>query len=209
LPWDVNGKADKVFGIHFEPLKRYCLIPHKVPSGIRFSLASLGLNFYPTHGGGAIMGEPHNPFSPVQPGSDLVSLHILGNFYIKNHHYFVICLGNHFASLTEDDLSGSLTSFADLVVGQLQVDQQPCTIVEVEYCPSKDRKSDVTTLLTAREFQIVRLVAQGHANKQIAHQLHISEWTVSTHLRRIFAKLGVDSRAAMVYQCHALLNTLN
>jgi DNA-binding NarL/FixJ family response regulator len=44
-------------------------------------------------------------------------------------------------------------------------------------------------------------VATGLVNKQIAFQLRISEWTVSTHLRRIFAKLGVDTRAAMVSRC--------
>jgi DNA-binding CsgD family transcriptional regulator len=59
----------------------------------------------------------------------------------------------------------------------------------------------VTNLLTARELQIVALVAQGRVNKQIADDLQISEWTVSTHLRRIFAKLGVDTRAAMVSRC--------
>jgi DNA-binding CsgD family transcriptional regulator len=56
-------------------------------------------------------------------------------------------------------------------------------------------------LLTARELQIVALVAEGRVNKQIADTLCISEWTVSTHLRRIFAKLGVDTRAAMVSRC--------
>jgi DNA-binding CsgD family transcriptional regulator len=55
-------------------------------------------------------------------------------------------------------------------------------------------------VLTRRELQVVMLVAKGCVNKQIADQLKISEWTVSTHLRRIFAKLGVDSRAAMVYR---------
>ncbi|WP_366918634.1 LuxR C-terminal-related transcriptional regulator [Acaryochloris sp. IP29b_bin.148] len=39
----------------------------------------------------------------------------------------------------------------------------------------------------------------------MANQLHISEWTVSTYLRRIFAKLNVDSRAAMVFRCAGLL----
>ena len=56
-------------------------------------------------------------------------------------------------------------------------------------------------LLTPRELQIVALVAEGNVNKQIADVLRISEWTVSTHLRRIFAKLGVDTRAAMVSRC--------
>ena len=55
--------------------------------------------------------------------------------------------------------------------------------------------------LTAREAQIVMLVAEGLVNKQIGGQLGISEWTVSTHLRRIFAKLDVDTRAAMVRKC--------
>ena len=56
-------------------------------------------------------------------------------------------------------------------------------------------------LLTPRELQIVALVAEGNVNKQVADTLRISEWTVSTHLRRIFAKLGVDTRAAMVSRC--------
>jgi two-component system, NarL family, nitrate/nitrite response regulator NarL len=52
--------------------------------------------------------------------------------------------------------------------------------------------------LSRREREIVRMVAQGHQNKVIAGVLNISPWTVSTHLRRIFSKLGVKSRAAMV-----------
>jgi DNA-binding CsgD family transcriptional regulator len=52
--------------------------------------------------------------------------------------------------------------------------------------------------LSPREQEIVRMVAKGHSNKIIADVLSISSWTVSTHLRRIFAKLGVGSRAAMV-----------
>ena len=44
------------------------------------------------------------------------------------------------------------------------------------------------------------MVAKGYANKSIASVLDISSWTVSSHLRRIFSKLGVTSRAAMVAQ---------
>lgn len=54
--------------------------------------------------------------------------------------------------------------------------------------------------LTPREAQIVELIAGGAGNKQVAVRLAISEWTVGTHLRRIFVKLGVRSRAAMVYR---------
>ncbi|MFN8490546.1 MAG: helix-turn-helix transcriptional regulator [Caldilineaceae bacterium] len=52
--------------------------------------------------------------------------------------------------------------------------------------------------LSGREQEIARLVAKGLPNKTIAAILEISPWTVSTHLRRIFAKLGVNTRAEMV-----------
>ena len=42
------------------------------------------------------------------------------------------------------------------------------------------------------------MIAKGYPNKTIAAVLEISPWTVGTHLRRIFAKLNVPSRAAMV-----------
>ena len=58
--------------------------------------------------------------------------------------------------------------------------------------------SRMQVMLSPREHEIVRMVAQGYPNKTIAAVLDISSWTVGTHLRRIFAKLGVGSRAAMV-----------
>ena len=52
--------------------------------------------------------------------------------------------------------------------------------------------------LSPREKEIVRLVAKGLPNKVISDVLEISQWTVATHLRRVFAKLGANSRAEMV-----------
>ena len=52
--------------------------------------------------------------------------------------------------------------------------------------------------LSSREKEIVRLVAEGLPNKCIGEILEISSWTVATHLRRIFAKINVNSRAAMI-----------
>ena len=52
--------------------------------------------------------------------------------------------------------------------------------------------------LSPREIEIARMVAKGLPNKTIAAVLDISTWTVGTHMRRVFAKLGVGSRAAMV-----------
>jgi DNA-binding CsgD family transcriptional regulator len=55
-----------------------------------------------------------------------------------------------------------------------------------------------STILSPREREIVHLVAKGLPNKAIAEVLEISQWTVATHLKRIFAKLAVSSRAEMV-----------
>jgi DNA-binding NarL/FixJ family response regulator len=50
--------------------------------------------------------------------------------------------------------------------------------------------------LTAREIQVLRLVAAGKTNGAIGSQLFISERTVERHLSNIFAKLDLSSRAA-------------
>jgi DNA-binding CsgD family transcriptional regulator len=63
----------------------------------------------------------------------------------------------------------------------------------------------LTGRLTGRELEVAVLVSQGYATKNIAYRLQISQWTVATYLRRIFAKLDVDNRAAMVYRCAPLI----
>jgi DNA-binding CsgD family transcriptional regulator len=50
--------------------------------------------------------------------------------------------------------------------------------------------------LTGRELEVLRLVASGQSNREIASKLIISEHTVARHLQNIFAKLGVSSRTA-------------
>jgi DNA-binding NarL/FixJ family response regulator len=57
------------------------------------------------------------------------------------------------------------------------------------------RKSDT---LTAREMEVLQLLAFGHTNKDIAERLSISPETVKAHLEHIFEKLEVSDRAAAV-----------
>lgn len=78
------------------------------------------------------------------------------------------------------------------VILDLEVDGVRCVLVR------RPREDRVEVVLSPREREIARMVAKGYPNKVIARVLEISSWTVSTHLRRIFAKLGVSSRAAMV-----------
>lgn len=67
-------------------------------------------------------------------------------------------------------------------------------------------EQETTIALSPREQEIARMVAKGYPNKTIAAVLEISTWTVGTHLRRMFAKLGVNSRAALVAQFIHLRN---
>lgn len=60
--------------------------------------------------------------------------------------------------------------------------------------------------LTPAELKVVRLVAEGLANKDIARALHLSRFTVETHLKHVFAKLGLSSRAALA--AHAVRRDL-
>lgn len=62
--------------------------------------------------------------------------------------------------------------------------------------------------LSARELDVLRLVAEGVTNRGIAKRLFISEGTVKTHLVHAFAKLGAESRTAAVAAArrHGLLS---
>lgn len=53
--------------------------------------------------------------------------------------------------------------------------------------------------LTAREVQVLELIAQGHRNKEVAASLAISEETVGVHVKNLLAKLHVNDRTAAVH----------
>jgi DNA-binding CsgD family transcriptional regulator len=94
-------------------------------------------------------------------------------------------------------------------VGEVVIDGRRYRLVPADVeTPSERGRLALAEILTARELQIAALVAEGRVNKQIAAELNISEWTVSTHLRRIFAKLNVDTRAAMVTKCFDTLSSM-
>ena len=78
------------------------------------------------------------------------------------------------------------------IIIDAEVDGVRCLLTRVENSPLPQIS------FSPRESEIARMVAKGYPNKTIAAVLEISPWTVCTHLRRIFSKLHVSSRAAMV-----------
>ncbi|KWX02107.1 Regulatory protein LuxR [Carbonactinospora thermoautotrophica] len=62
---------------------------------------------------------------------------------------------------------------------------------------ARRRDPSALTGLTPQELQVARLVAQGMSNRDVAAQLYLSPRTIDFHLRNVFAKLGVSSRAEL------------
>jgi DNA-binding NarL/FixJ family response regulator len=85
-----------------------------------------------------------------------------------------------------DDLRRAIKAAAD---GQVQLSPKAAARLMREV-----RAPDSPEALTERETDVLRLLAQGKSNKEIAHLLSLSEKTVKTHVSNILAKLGVPSR---------------
>jgi DNA-binding NarL/FixJ family response regulator len=81
--------------------------------------------------------------------------------------------------------------------GNMVIDPQLVVALADELSLSKERDRKAETL-TAREIEVLQLLAFGHTNKDIASQLFISPDTVKTHLEHIFEKLGASDRTAAV-----------
>lgn len=62
--------------------------------------------------------------------------------------------------------------------------------------------------LSARESEVMDLIATGRSNGEIARQLFLSEKTVKNHVNRIYAKLGVSSRATAIALWRGMLSVL-
>lgn len=66
----------------------------------------------------------------------------------------------------------------------------------------RPRPSSGKDSLTPSEWRVMELVAQGAANRDVAQRLSVSPHTVNTHLRKVYAKMGVHSRAELVMLVH-------
>jgi DNA-binding NarL/FixJ family response regulator len=61
----------------------------------------------------------------------------------------------------------------------------------------KAKNRPLNPRLSFREKQVVRLVVQAKLNKEIAHELHLTEGTIKEYLNRIFRKLGTSNRTEL------------
>jgi DNA-binding NarL/FixJ family response regulator len=91
--------------------------------------------------------------------------------------------------------------------GQLQLD--PAVTRQALTGAGSARQADVLSQLTERELEVLRLVGEGKANKQIALELGISERTVRTHMSNVLRKVRLTSRtqAAVLAVREGLVNS--
>jgi DNA-binding NarL/FixJ family response regulator len=86
----------------------------------------------------------------------------------------------------------------DVHRGRSRIDLETLTRAVEHRRPRPHASGERTPPLTPRETEIVRLVAQGLRNKELAQRLSITEGTVKIHLHNIYDKLGVDGRLELV-----------
>ncbi|CAB5700462.1 Nitrogen regulation protein C [Delftia tsuruhatensis] len=98
-----------------------------------------------------------------------------------------------------DDLEVSL-SIRSVLRGGAPIDPFIArrVIAELQGSMPATAGDDPQAALSARESQILRLVAEGLTNREIAEQLHLSRYTVECHIKHIYRKLAVSSRTRAV-----------
>ena len=84
-----------------------------------------------------------------------------------------------------------------VATGNMVFDPQVVVALAEELTRSRERE-ERGDVLTAREIEVLQLLAFGHSNRDIAERLEISAETVKTHLEHIFRKLGTSDRTAAV-----------
>jgi two-component system nitrate/nitrite response regulator NarL len=92
---------------------------------------------------------------------------------------------------------------ADAVCDAVMVAARGGTVLppEVQYgiaAEIRSRAGDERPLLTPREQEVLKLVADGHSAPEMAKSLHLSQGTVKSHLQSLYQRLGVSDRAAAV-----------
>jgi DNA-binding NarL/FixJ family response regulator len=87
--------------------------------------------------------------------------------------------------------------------GEIWLDNRITADVMKAFARSSEGGAKRDKLLSDRESQVMRLVAQGQRNKEIGQNLFISEQTVKNHVHNIFDKLGVSDRLELaLYAIH-------
>jgi DNA-binding NarL/FixJ family response regulator len=82
---------------------------------------------------------------------------------------------------------------ADVAEGRIDGDAAEAVLAASGHRP--ERRPSAPADLTAREIEVLRLIARGWTSADTAHELGIQTKTVSTHIEHIYAKIGASNRS--------------
>lgn len=149
-------------------------------------------------GPAAVRSAKHGPSPPkvlvLVPSSPTSTLDIVGALFAAGSDALLL------ASVGAEELSDALARVGrgERVVGPELGRSWAAEPEPIVGLPSSDWTAkavgDEGGPLTAKELEVMGLLAQGHSNKQIARALYVSDATVKTHLQHIYSKLEVQSR---------------
>jgi two-component system, NarL family, response regulator LiaR len=129
----------------------------------------------------------------AQPETEVIAL----TSVLENEKVFDAIRSGAIGYLLKDTESEELCrAIKAAAAGQVQLSPQAAARLLREERPSQSQ----TDPLTPRETEVLRLLAHGLANKEIARDLEIGEKTVKTHVSNILSKLGVLSRTQAALQ---------
>jgi ATP/maltotriose-dependent transcriptional regulator MalT len=80
----------------------------------------------------------------------------------------------------------------------------PAPVMLAPAAPTPAESITLEEPLSAREIEVLRLIAQGHSNQEVAARLYITEGTVKRHTTNLYGKLGVRSRTQAVVRGRSL-----
>lgn len=90
-----------------------------------------------------------------------------------------------------------------ILLGDTWLPEEALTLPPIS--PDEKKAAQLLSELTPQQFRVLQMVSTGQLNKQIAHELGVSEATIKTHMTAILRKLGVNNRTQAVLIANQLL----
>ncbi|EJE9585773.1 LuxR family transcriptional regulator [Salmonella enterica] len=152
--------------------------------------------------------QPLDPLSPSRFGQQVITVATMtpGICARHRHYYHEFMIPNHVCDMIEifirrgHRIIAGISLMRDIPFSseeRLRA-QAVQPLLGLAIHDSLQEDNNLTSILTAKEREIVGMVCEGASNKLIARQLNISLSTVKTHLRNIFAKTEVINRTELV-----------
>ncbi len=126
-----------------------------------------------------------------------MKLFVLAGSVDRKAMFDLLCAGAHGYIHKDLPASDLIAAIRAVLAGQIFVPAQIGNVISVDQEPENEHAIGSSTL-TNRQHEVLRLLALGQSNKQIARTLNIAEGTVKVHVNGLFRALGVHNRVSAV-----------